>query len=171
MLQEMKFLTVLLIMQCILIEACVRRSLHFLVWTGKVLYILFSIEPNERALLEEGVSLFALGQNLDSICLVRYKWFLEAFPTYADVQEKMVISEHKRLCKMGYFNQSDEIEHLGRRGYSDGFMHISRQYNSSNLVGSRLNLMKNNGKTSRKVRKLLLKSKEQVFKGIRFRGC
>ena len=79
-------------------------------WKGFI--YTFSIEPNERALLEEGVSLFALGQFRQylssSIQVVPV-----AFSTYADVQEKMVISEHKRLCKMGYFNQSDEIEHLG----------------------------------------------------------
>lgn len=129
-------------------------------WKGFI--YTFSIEPNERALLEEGVSLFALGQFRQylssSIQVVPV-----AFSTYADVQEKMVISEHKRLCKMGYFNQSDEIEHLGRRGYSDGFMHISRQYNSSNLDWFKAQFDEEQWK------KLVEKSKEIAFKKARSR--
>ena len=74
---------------------------------------------------------------------------------------------------MGYFNQSDEIEHLGRRGYSDGFMHISRQCNSSNLDWFKAQFDEEQWK------KLVEKSKEiafkkarsRFFKGIRFRGC
>lgn len=99
-------------------------------WKGFI--YTFSIGPNERALIEQGVSLFALGQ---------FRQYLSssmqvvpvAFDSYSDEPEKVVISEHRRICKLGYFNASDDIDHLGRRGLGDGFLHISRQFKASNL--------------------------------------
>ena len=99
-------------------------------WKGFI--YTYSIEPNERELIEQGVSLFALGQ---------FRQYLSnslqvipvAFSAYSEVPEKAVIAEHKRICKLGYFDKSDDIDHLGRRGLSDGFLHISRRYNASNL--------------------------------------
>ena len=99
-------------------------------WKGFV--YTYSIEPNERALIEQGVSLFALGQ---------FRQYLSsslqvvpvAFIVYSEVPEKTVISEHRRICKLGYFNKSNDIDHLGRRGLSDGLLHISRRFSASNL--------------------------------------
>ena len=99
-------------------------------WKGFV--YTYSIEPNERTLIEHGVSLFALGQ---------FRQYLSsslqvvpvAFKAYSEVQEKIVVSEHRRICKLGYFNKPDDIDHLGRRGFSDGLLHISRRFSSSNL--------------------------------------
>ena len=34
---------------------------------------------------------------------------------------------------MGYFNRSDSIDHLGRRGKENGFLGISSRYRASNL--------------------------------------
>lgn len=99
-------------------------------WMGFI--YTYSIEPNERLLLEEGVDLHMLGlfrQYLASTIQV----VPVAFSAYGDVPEKQVLSEHRRISQMGYFNRSDTIEHLGRRGREDGFLKISTKYCASNL--------------------------------------
>ena len=99
-------------------------------WKGFI--YTFSIEPNERFLIENGVSLFALAkfrQYLASSIQV----IPVAFSAYGDIADKKIIDEHRRICKIGYFKQSGGIDHLGRRGLSDGFLHIPRMYHSSNL--------------------------------------
>ncbi len=99
-------------------------------WKGFVYS--FSIEPNERLLLEKGVSIYSLGmfrQYLASSIQV----IPVGYSAYADVSEKTVLSEHKRIAQMGYFSQSDSIDHLGRRGKENGFLNIPAKYSSSNL--------------------------------------
>lgn len=99
-------------------------------WKG--LIYTYSIEPNERELIEKGVSLLAVAQfrqYLSSALQV----IPVAFSAYSEVPEKIVLAEHKRICRLGYFNKSDDIDHLGRRGLSDGLLHISRRYSASNL--------------------------------------
>lgn len=98
-------------------------------WKGFI--YTYSIEPNERLLLDHGISLYVLGlfrQYLaTSIQVVPV-----AFSTYSDIPEKQVLSEHKRLTQLGYFNETDSIDHLGRRGLSRGLLGISNRYRSSN---------------------------------------
>lgn len=99
-------------------------------WKGFI--YTFSIEPNERFLIENGVSLFALAQFRQYLAS-SIQVIPVAFSAYGDIPDKKVIAEHRRICKMGYFNKSDEIDHLGRRGLFDGFLHIPQMYHSSNL--------------------------------------
>ena len=99
-------------------------------WKGFI--YTFSIEPNERFLIENGVSIFALAQFRQYLAS-SIQVIPVAFSAYGDISDKEVIAEHRRICKMGYFNKSDDIDHLGRRGLSDGFLHIPRMYQSSNL--------------------------------------
>lgn len=99
-------------------------------WKGFV--YTYSIEPNERLLLDAGVSLYALGmfrQYLASSMQV----IPVGFSAYSEVPDKIVLSEHKRLTQMGYFNRSDAIDHLGRRGKEDGFLGIPSRFRASNL--------------------------------------
>lgn len=99
-------------------------------WKGFI--YTYSIEPDERILLEAGVDLHALGlfrQYLASAIQV----VPVAFSAYGDVPEKQVLSEHRRISQMGYFNRSDTIEHLGRRGMWDGFLKIFTKHRASNL--------------------------------------
>ena len=100
-------------------------------WKGFV--YTYSIEPNERMLLEEGISLHALGL---------YRQYLAnslqvvpiAFSSYGDISEKAVLSEHKRLIQLGYFDTSDSIDHLGRRGMSNGLLlGVANKYRCSNI--------------------------------------
>ena len=99
-------------------------------WKGFI--YTYSIEPNERLLLDNGVSLYALGlfrQYLStSIQVVPI-----AFSSFSEVEEKTVLSEHRRISQMGYFNKFDTIEHLGRRGKEGGFLRIPSRFKASNL--------------------------------------
>ena len=62
------------------------------------------------------------------------KTILIPFSQYADVPEKSVINEHRRLCKVGYFSRIDSLDHLGRRSsFAGGFLSIPARYKSSNL--------------------------------------
>lgn len=99
-------------------------------WKGFI--YTYSIEPNERLLLDNGISLYALGlfrQYLaTSVQVVPI-----AFSAFSEVPEKTVLSEHRRISQMGYFNRSDTIDHLGRRGKEDGFLGIPSRFKASNL--------------------------------------
>ncbi|WP_394921777.1 SNF2-related protein [uncultured Robinsoniella sp.] len=99
-------------------------------WKGFI--YTYSIEPNERLLLDNGVSLYALGlfrQYLaTSIQVVPV-----AFSAFSEISEKIVLAEHRRIAQMGYFNKSDTIDHLGRRGKEDGFLGIPSRFRASNL--------------------------------------
>lgn len=99
-------------------------------WKGFI--YTFSIEPNKRLLMDKGVSLYALGmfrQYLASTIQV----IPVGFTVYSDVPEKTILAEHKRITQMGYFNRSDTIDHLGRRGKENGFLGIPARFSSSNL--------------------------------------
>lgn len=99
-------------------------------WKGFV--YTYSIEPNERLLLENGVSLYALGQ-FRHYLPTSIQVIPVAFSNYSNISEKEVLEEHKRISRLGYFNQPDTLEHLGRRGKRNGFLGIEKKYNVSNL--------------------------------------
>lgn len=99
-------------------------------WKGFV--YTYSIEPNERLLLDNGISLYALGLFRQYLA-TSIQVIPIAFSAYSEVPEKVVLSEHRRISQMGYFNKSDSIDHLGRRGKEDGFLHIPGRYRASNL--------------------------------------
>lgn len=99
-------------------------------WKGFV--YTFSIEPNERLLLDEGVSLYALGlfrQYLASAI----QTIPVPFSAYNQVPIRNVLSEHRRISQNGYFNKDDSIEHLGKRGFGSAFVGISPKYKCTNL--------------------------------------
>ncbi len=105
-------------------------ALSSLDWKGFI--YTYSIEPNERLLLDEEVSLYALGL---------FRQYLAAtiqvvpvpFTAYDQVPNKNVINEHRRLAQSGYFNGSDTVDHLGRRGMSCGFLGLPKKYKCTNL--------------------------------------
>ncbi len=99
-------------------------------WKGFI--YTFSIEPNERILIDNGVSLFTLGMFRQYLA-TSIQVIPVGFNAYTDVPEKTVLSEHKRISQIGYFNRSDTIDHLGRRGRENGFLGIPSRYSSSNL--------------------------------------
>ena len=105
-------------------------ALSSLDWKGFI--YTYSIEPNERLLLDEEVSLYALGL---------FRQYLAAtiqvvpvpFNAYNQVPNKSVINEHRRLAQSGYFNGGDTVDHLGRRGMSCGFLGLPKKYKCTNL--------------------------------------
>lgn len=99
-------------------------------WKGFI--YTFSVEPNERLLLDEGISLYALGLFRQYLA-TSIQIISVAFTAYEDVPEKTVLSEHRRIVQAGYFNQGDTIEHLGRRGFGNSFLNIPKKYKCSNI--------------------------------------
>lgn len=99
-------------------------------WRGFV--YTYSVEPNERMLLDEGISLYALGLFRQYLA-TSIQVIPVPFTAYAEVSESTVLSEHRRIAEAGYFNQNDSIEHLGRRGFGNGFLFIPKKYKCSNL--------------------------------------
>lgn len=99
-------------------------------WKGFI--YTFSVEPNERMLLDEGISLYALGLFRQYLA-TSIQVIPVAFPAYGDVPLKTVLNEHRRIARTGNFNQNDRIDHLGRRGFEDGFLGIPKKYKCSNL--------------------------------------
>lgn len=99
-------------------------------WKGFV--YTFSIEPNEKILLDRGVSLFALGLFRQYLA-TSMQTIPVALASYGEVEEKLVISEHKRLTRAGYFDSNSQMDHLGRRGKTNGLLNIPRKYNCSNI--------------------------------------
>ncbi len=99
-------------------------------WKGFVYS--YSIEPDEKMLIDNGISLFALGLFRQYLA-TSIQVVAVPFNAYKEIPEKVVLSEHKRISQMGYFNRSDEIEHLGRRGKEPGFLQIANKYSASNV--------------------------------------
>ena len=67
-------------------------------WKGFI--YTYSIEPNERLLLDAGMSLYSLGmfrQYLSSAIQV----IPVGFSSFSEVSDKMVISEHKKIITNG----------------------------------------------------------------------
>lgn len=105
-------------------------ALSSLNWKGFI--YTYSIEPNERLLLDEGVSLYALGLFRQYLATT-IKVVPVPFTAYEQVPSKSVISEHRRLSQSGYFNKSDIVDHLGRRGMECGFLGLPKKYKCTNL--------------------------------------
>lgn len=99
-------------------------------WKGFI--YTFSIAPNEKRLLDEGISLYSLGlfrQYLSSSILV----IPIPFSNYEETDVRDVLKEHNRIVHKGYFGDPDDIEHLGRRGNSGGFLEIPKSFKCSNI--------------------------------------
>ncbi len=107
-------------------------------WKGFI--YTFSVEPNERMLLDEGISLYALGLFRQYLA-TSIQVIPVPFTAYTEVPEKIVLSEHRRISQVGYFDEDDSIDHLGRRGSDSGFLSIPKKYKCSNLDWFKANYM------------------------------
>lgn len=98
-------------------------------WRGFV--YTYSIEPNEKILLENGVSLLALSmfRNYLSTSIQLIPIPLGDYET----DSKTLLREYERIVKGGYFAGQHGIEHFGRRGKGSGFLGLPKKYNTSNL--------------------------------------
>ena len=98
-------------------------------WRGFV--YTYSIEPNEKILLENGISLLAL--SLFRNYLATSVQVVPVPLAGYDVNNKVFMREYERLVKTGYFEGAHGIEHLGRRGKKGGFLDIKNKYSTSNI--------------------------------------
>ena len=94
-------------------------------WQG--FYYSFSISPNERILIDNGVSLHMLGpfRQYLATSLINVP---VGFAKYDNIPDSKVVEELNRLTKIGYFHADKTIEHLGRRSRDGGFLQIGRKY-------------------------------------------
>lgn len=100
-------------------------------WKGFI--YTFSAEPNERILLENGISPSEIAY---------FRNFLSSemavipvpFDRYREIPTKQVLEEYERVIKVGYRATHSCVDHLGKRGKSgSGFLHIAQRYNVSNI--------------------------------------
>ena len=99
-------------------------------WRGFV--YTFSIEPNERLLIENNVPLMKVSTFRNYLA----SGLLTIPVPLSDVTAKneQFIKEYNRLVKEGYFDDRNSIEHLGRRGKKgSAFLGISTKYGVSNI--------------------------------------
>lgn len=99
-------------------------------WTGFV--FTWSLYPNERLLIDADVPLSYLSsfRNYLAVEQVQIPVRLRAEEETAD---EVVISEFNRILQIDIEKSKDEIEHLGKRGRSDGFLGIFNQFRCSNV--------------------------------------
>lgn len=100
-------------------------------WEGFI--YTFSVEPNERLLLSNGISPSEIAY---------FRNFLTsdmavvpvAFEKYQDIPREKVMSEYEKVIEIGFRAVHTCIDHLGRRGKKGGgFLHISQRVGVSNL--------------------------------------
>ena len=99
-------------------------------WIGFV--FTWSLYPNEKLLIDANVSLSFLSSFRNYLAVERVQipvstWAEEETP------DSVVISEYNRILQKGIEKSKDEIEHLGKRGRSDGFLGIYNKYKCSNV--------------------------------------
>ncbi len=100
-------------------------------WIGFV--YTYSIEPNVIKLIEAGIPLYAASM-YRSYLASSQKIIPIPFASYNEIPNRVFMTEFERIIKNGYFNEADNIEHLGRRGRSNkGFLNIKSRYGASNI--------------------------------------
>ena len=99
-------------------------------WTGFV--FTWSLYPNEKLLIDADIPLSFLSsfRNYLAVEQVQIPVRLWADEETAD---DTVISEFNRILQKDIEKSKDEIEHLGKRGRSDGFLGIFDQFRCSNV--------------------------------------
>lgn len=99
-------------------------------WTGFV--YTWSLYPNERLLIEKGVSLSYLSafRNYLAVEQVQVPVRIRA---EGDIADEKVIREFNLMLQRDFESSKDDIDHLGRRSRNEGFLHIFSQYRAANI--------------------------------------
>lgn len=99
-------------------------------WTGFV--YTWSLCPNEKLLIEKGIPLSYLSafRNYLAVEQVQVPVRIRA---EGEISDDKVIREFNNMIQRNFENSKDEIDHLGRRSRSDGFLHIFSQYKAANI--------------------------------------
>lgn len=117
------------------VRSCRGRSAAFAMkssinWTGFV--FTWSLYPNEKLLIDANVPLAFLSCFRNYLAVEQVQipvriWAEEETP------DSVVLNELNRILQKDIEKSKDEIEHLGKRGRSDGFLRIYNQYKCSNV--------------------------------------
>ena len=99
-------------------------------WTGFV--YTWSLYPNERLLIEKGVPLSYLSafRNYLAVEQVQVPVRIRA---EGETPDDKVIREFNLMLQRDFESSKDDIDHLGRRSSSEGFLHIFSRYRASNI--------------------------------------
>ena len=99
-------------------------------WAGFV--FTWSLYPNEKLLIDADVPLSMLGSFRNYLAVEQVQIPVRLWAEEATADD-IVIGEFNRIPQKDIEKSKDEIEHLGKRGRSDGFLGIFNQYRCSNV--------------------------------------
>ena len=99
-------------------------------WTGFV--YTWSLYPNEKLLIEKGIPLSYLSafRNYLAVEQVQVPVRIHA---EGEIPDDKVIREFNSMIQRDIESSKDEIDHLGRRSRSEGFLHIFSKYKAANI--------------------------------------
>ena len=99
-------------------------------WIGFV--FTWSLYPNEKMLIDADVPLSFLSSFRNYLAVEQVQIPVRIWAE-EEIADDIVISEFNRILQKDIEKSKDEIEHLGKRGRSDGFLGIFNQYKCSNV--------------------------------------
>lgn len=99
-------------------------------WKGVV--FTWCIEPNEKLLLEHGISLMNLSQ-FRNYLTVDQVVIPVPFSKFSEVPNQIVKKELEKIICKGYLHQRDDVVHLGQRSIKRSFLNINNKYGISNV--------------------------------------
>ena len=99
-------------------------------WIGFV--FTWSLYPNEKMLLDADIPLSFLSSFRSYLAVEQVQIPVRIWAE-EETADDIVISEFNRILQKDIEKSRDEIEHLGKRGRSDGFLGIFNQYKCSNV--------------------------------------
>lgn len=99
-------------------------------WTGFV--YTWSLYPNEKLLIEKGIPLSYLSAFRNYLAVEQVQIPVR-IPAEGEISDDKVIREFNSMIQRDFESSKDDIDHLGRRSRSEGFLHIFSQYKASNI--------------------------------------
>lgn len=99
-------------------------------WVGFV--FTWSLHPNEKLLIDANVPLSFLSSFRNYLAVEQVQIPVRIWAE-EETADDVVIGEFNRILQKDIEKSKDEIEHLGKRGRSDGFLGIFNQYKCSNV--------------------------------------
>ena len=99
-------------------------------WTGFV--FTWSLYPNEKLLIDADIPLSFLSSFRNYLAVEQVQITVRLWAE-EETADDTVISEFNRILQKDIEKSKDEIEHLGKRGRSDGFLGIFDQFRCSNV--------------------------------------
>ena len=99
-------------------------------WTGFV--YTWTLYPNDKILIEKNIPFSYLSEFRNYLAVEQVQVPVRIRST-EEVSDDRVIREFNEMMQRDFESSKDEIEHLGRRGKQEGFLHIYSNYRASNV--------------------------------------